>query len=61
MSILDQITKPKPRPLAVTIIGEAGLGKTSLGATFPKPIFIRAEDGLKSIMHSAMPDAFPVL
>jgi len=61
MSILEQITKPKPRPLAVTIIGEAGLGKTSLGATFPKPIFIRAEDGLKSITHSEMPDAFPVL
>lgn len=61
MSILDQITKPALRPLAVTIIGEAGLGKTSLGATFPKPIFIRAEDGLKSITASPMPDAFPVL
>lgn len=61
MSILDQITKPALRPLTVTIIGEAGLGKTSLGATFPKPIFIRAEDGLKSITNSPMPDAFPVL
>ena len=61
MSILDQITKPALRPLAVTIIGEAGLGKTSLGACFPKPIFIRAEDGLKSITNSPMPDAFPVL
>ncbi len=61
MSVLDQIAKPKPRPLAVTIIGEAGLGKTSLAATFPKPIFIRAEDGLKSITASPMPDAFPVL
>ena len=61
MSVLDQITKPALRPLAVTIIGEAGLGKTSLGATFPKPIFIRAEDGLKSITASPMPDAFPVL
>lgn len=61
MSVLDQVSKPKPRPLAVTIIGEAGLGKTSLGACFPKPIFIRAEDGLKSIKHSPMPDAFPVL
>ena len=60
-SALDQIEKPKPRPLAVTIIGEAGLGKTSLAACFPKPIFIRAEDGLKSITSSPMPDAFPVL
>lgn len=61
MSVLDQISKPKPRPLAATIIGEAGLGKTSLAACFPKPIFIRAEDGLKSITSSPMPDAFPVL
>jgi hypothetical protein len=61
MSVLDQISKPKPRPLAATIIGEAGLGKTSLAACFPKPIFIRAEDGLKSIINSPMPDAFPVL
>ena len=61
MSELDKIEKPRPRPLAATIIGEAGLGKTSLGATFPKPIFIRSEDGLKSITRSEMPDAFPVL
>lgn len=61
MSVLDQISKPKTRPLAATIIGEAGLGKTSLAACFPKPIFIRAEDGLKSITNSPMPDAFPVL
>lgn len=60
-SILDLIEKPKPCALSATIIGEAGLGKTSLGATFPKPIFIRAEDGLKSIIHGSMPDAFPVL
>jgi len=63
MSVLNQISKPKPRPLAATIIGEAGLGKTSIGACFPKPIFIRSEDGLKSIENSpvVMPDAFPVL
>lgn len=60
-SVLDRVQKPKPRPLVATIIGEAGLGKTSLAATFPKPIFIRSEDGLKSITHSEMPDAFPVL
>lgn len=61
MSVLEQISKPKPRPLCCTIIGEAGLGKTSLGACFPKPIFIRAEDGLRSVVSSPMPDAFPVL
>ena len=60
-SVMDKIEKPKSRPLVATIIGEAGLGKTSLAATFPEPIFIRSEDGLKSITHSEMPYAFPVL
>lgn len=59
MSILEQISKPKNRPVVATIIGDAGLGKTSLAATFPKPIFIRAEDGLSSIPELLRPDAFP--
>ena len=61
MSILEQISKPKNRPVVATIIGDAGLGKTSLAATFPKPIFIRAEDGLSSILEELRPDAFPRL
>ena len=61
MSILDQINKPKDRPVVATIIGDAGLGKTSLAATFPKPIFIRAEDGMSSIPAHLRPDAFPRL
>lgn len=59
MSILETISKPKNRPVVATIIGDAGLGKTSLAATFPKPIFIRAEDGLSSIPELLRPDAFP--
>jgi hypothetical protein len=42
-------------------MGEAGLGKTSLAATFPKPIFIRAEDGLQSVPSETRPDAFPLI
>ena len=61
MSVLEQITKPKNRPVVATIIGDAGLGKTSLAATFPKPVFIRAEDGLSSIPEDQRPDAFPRL
>jgi GTPase SAR1 family protein len=61
MSILDTITKPEDRPIAITIIGDAGLGKTSLAATFPKPIFIRSEDGLQAVPAASRPDAFPVL
>jgi len=61
MSILDQATKPKQGAVVVTIIGDAGLGKTSLGATFPNPVFIRAEDGMGSIPDDIRPMALPVL
>lgn len=61
MSLLNTIEKPKERPVMVTICGDAGMGKTSLAATFPKPIFIRAEDGLQAIPLEHRPDAFPEL
>ena len=61
MSILSSIAKPNDRPIICTITGDAGLGKTSLAATFPNPIFIRAEDGLQAIPLATRPDAFPIL
>jgi len=61
MSILSTIGKPENRAVIVTITGEAGLGKTSFAATFPNPIFIRAEDGMQSIPVETRPDAFPVI
>lgn len=61
MSLLDTISKPEDRPVLVTILGDAGLGKTSLAATFPNPIFIRAEDGLQAIPLESRPNAFPEL
>ena len=61
MSILNSIAKPDDRSIICTITGDAGLGKTSLAATFPKPIFIRAEDGLQAIPVQTRPDAFPLL
>ena len=61
MSILSSISKPQDRPILCTITGDAGLGKTSLAATFPKPIFIRAEDGLQAVPAETRPDAFPLL
>jgi len=46
----------------MTISGDAGTGKTSLAATFPNSIFIRAEDGLTRISSKiAAPDSFPTL
>lgn len=61
MSVLSSISKPADRPVIGTIIGDAGLGKTSLACTFPKPIIIRAEDGLQAIPSDKRPDAFPVI
>lgn len=61
MSILDTISKPQDRPIIATVCGDSGIGKTSLAATFPDPIVIRAEDGLQSIQEDKRPDAFPLL
>jgi hypothetical protein len=61
MSLMEAISKPADRALMVTICGDSGLGKTSLACTFPKPIVIRAEDGLQAIPTENRPDAFPVL
>jgi len=58
---METIGKPMDRAIVATICGDAGTGKTSLAATFPNPIFIRAEDGMQSIPEGQRPDAFPVL
>lgn len=61
MSIMSQIARPQDGPVIATITGDAGVGKTTMAATFPNPIFIRAEDGLQSVPADIRPDAFPVL
>ena len=61
MSIMDTVSTPADRAVICTICGDSGMGKTSLAAAFPKPIFIRAEDGLQAIPASRRPDAFPLL
>ena len=59
--MLDKISKPADRPVICTITGDSGMGKTTLAATFPNPIFIRAEDGLQALPFEMRPDAFPVI
>ena len=61
MSILDQAAKPVDRPVIVTICGDSGLGKTTLAAAFPRPIVIRAEDGLQGVPAELRPMALPVV
>lgn len=43
---LSQLTKPLSKPPQITIVAAPGAGKTSLGALFPKPIFVQAEEGM---------------
>ena len=59
MSLFDTLVTPTNKTVMATIVGEGGVGKTSLSALFPKPVFIRVEDGMKSI-RGEMPAAFPV-
>jgi hypothetical protein len=58
--MLESLTSPSSSdPVIVTIIGEQGRGKTRLAALFPKPVFIRVEDGLKSVKDLDV-QAFPL-
>ena len=58
---LSQLSRPTSgKPIVATLFGEAGTGKTTLAAMFPRPVFIRTEDGTASL--DGHPDAmlFPV-
>ena len=51
---------PTKRPLIATIVGDGGMGKTTLGSLFPAPVFIRTEDGTQAISHRQDVALFPV-
>ena len=58
---LTKLSKPDGnRPVICTIFGEAGMGKTTLSAMFPKPVFIRTEDGTQSLVGNDNVALFPV-
>jgi len=55
MSILDSITTTTPKAPRLTIYGKPGIGKSTLAASFPKPLFVLTEEtGLIGV------DALPV-
>lgn len=57
---LASLKSPGKRPLICTFVSEGGLGKTTLASMFPSPVFIRTEDGTKSIEHREDIALFPI-
>lgn len=49
LSTLTNVSDAPIEPMKVTILGDAGTCKTSLGALFPRVLFLRTENGTKSI------------
>ena len=58
---LKSLSKPTgQRPIIATLFGEGGMGKTTLAAMFPKPVFIRTEDGTASLQGNDNVSLFPL-
>ena len=58
---LKSLSKPMgQRPVIMTLIGEGGMGKTTLAAMMPKPVFIRTEDGTASLAGNEGVALFPL-
>lgn len=61
MTLLETIqTGKNPMPPRLMIAGTEGIGKSTLAANAPKPIFIQAEDGLDEIDCAKFPLAASV-
>jgi len=56
MSMLNQITSGRESlPPRILVYGQEGVGKSTLAAEAPKPIFIQTEDGLSEIACDKFP------
>lgn len=56
MGMLDKITSgTSPQPPRIILYGEEGIGKSTLAAQFPRPIFIQTENGLGQINCAKFP------
>ena len=64
MSHLQQVKKATPQAPVLTVVGFPGVGKSTLGATFPAPIFVQAENAtsvFETMEESQQPAFFPEL
>lgn len=64
MSFLEQAKKAQPQAPVLTIVGFPGVGKSTLGATFPNPIFVQAENAtsvFETVPEDRQPTFFPEL
>ena len=62
MSQLSQLKKATPQAPVITIVGFPGVGKSTLAALFPNPVFIQAENAstvFESWDHESQPSFFP--
>lgn len=57
---LSSLVAPSRRPLIATLCADGGMGKTSLAALWPSPVFIRTEDGSRAIESRDDVAMFPV-
>lgn len=56
MALLDNITRGKEnRPPRLFIYGQEGVGKSTIGAAAPNPVFVQTEDGLGEIDTAKFP------
>ena len=54
---LSQIAKTKQKsPRRILLYGTAGIGKSTYASTFPNPVFISTENGLRDIDAVAFPE-----
>lgn len=57
---LSSLEAPHARPLITTICADGGMGKTSLASLWPGVVFVRTEDGSRSIEGRSDIPMFPV-
>ncbi|HRT94377.1 MAG TPA: AAA family ATPase, partial [Planctomycetota bacterium] len=61
MGLMQAIQRGKqPMPPRLMVYGTEGIGKSTLAANAPKPIFVQTEDGLNEIACEKFPLAASV-